>query len=60
MLYGVAVSDLGIAPSEVRQMTVGEIYAVIDARTRHDKEQQDDKAELYEWLQELKENERNS
>lgn len=54
-----AVSDLGIAPSEARNMTVGEIYAVIDAKTRHLNKPEDDKAELYEWLQELKENERN-
>lgn len=60
MLYGVAVGDLGIAPSEVRNMTAGEIYAVIDAKTRHTKKEIDDKAELYEWLQELKANERNS
>jgi hypothetical protein len=52
-LYGVAVSDLSIAPSEVRNMTVGEIYSIIWARTRSD-EPENDYEELYELLQELK------
>jgi hypothetical protein len=52
-LYGVAVSDLGISPSEVRNMTVGEIYSIIWARTRSD-EPENDYEELYELLQELK------
>jgi len=40
-------------------MTLGEIYAIISAKTRDERAKQDDNAELYEWLQELKENERN-
>lgn len=48
------MSDLGIAPSEVRKMTVGEIYSVIWARTRSN-EPENDYEELYQLLKELKE-----
>jgi hypothetical protein len=37
-MYGVAVADLGIAPSEVRKMTPHEIMAVVEAKTRHNKQ----------------------
>jgi hypothetical protein len=32
-LYGVCVHHLKLPPSEVRQMTFGEAYAIIDAMT---------------------------
>jgi hypothetical protein len=55
-IYGIAVSDLGLAPSEVRQMTFGEIGAVIWARRRDSEERQDDdvKESMYRKLQQIK------
>jgi len=49
-MYGVAVADLGIAPSEVRAMTPHEIMAVVDAKTRHNKvvSNEADLEELYQ------------
>jgi len=44
-LYGIAVSDLSITPSEVRKMTLGEIQSVIWAKTRHNSND--------DWLEEL-------
>jgi len=35
-------------------MTVGEIYAIFDTMTAPDRAKQDEMAELYDWLQELK------
>tara|TARA_R110000824_G_scaffold183072_1_gene364091 strand:+ start:4062 stop:4229 length:168 start_codon:yes stop_codon:yes gene_type:complete len=54
----VAVNDLNLSPSEVREMTIGEINAVIWARTRNPQEEakQDDLQELYEELMELRDN----
>jgi hypothetical protein len=47
---------MGLAPSEVRGMTIGEIYAVMWAKTRDTEEQkkQDGNAELYEQLQAIR------
>lgn len=54
-----AVNDLNLSPSEVRKMTIGEINAVIWARTRNSEAEakQNDLEELYTELMELKENE---
>ena len=53
-----AVNDLNLSPSEVREMTIGEVNAVIWARTRDPKEQskQNDLQELYDELMELRDN----
>jgi len=48
----VAVNDLKLSPSEVRQMTVGEINAVIWAMTRTN--EPDGLEELYTELMELR------
>jgi hypothetical protein len=53
-VYGIAVADLGLQPSEVRQMTLGEIYAVMWARKRHEEGKDDINAQMYAELQELK------
>lgn len=52
-----AVNDLNLPPSEVRDMTIGEINAVIWARTRDSQSQQkeNDLEELYNELMELRE-----
>ncbi len=51
-----AVSDLGLAPSEVRSMSLGEIYAVMWAKTRDTEAQrQKDAMELlYDDFQAMK------
>lgn len=41
-----------MAPSEVRNMTLGEIDAVIWAKIRHQKPDADSMAEMYQDLQE--------
>ena len=38
-------------------MTLGEIYAIYDTVTAPERAKNDDIAELYDWLQELKEQE---
>lgn len=38
-------------------MTLGEIYAIHDTMTAPSRAKDDDMAELYDWLQELKGNE---
>lgn len=35
-------------------MTMGEIYAIYDTITAPDRRKSDEMAELYDWLQELK------
>jgi len=52
------VADLGIAPSEARKMTVGEIYAVIWAKTRDSRlaQQEEQNKDMYELLQKIKGN----
>jgi hypothetical protein len=45
-MYGIAVADLGLSPSEVRQMTIGEICAIVYAKTRHQRAQRDDRQYL--------------
>ena len=35
-------------------MTMGEIYAIYDTITAPERSKQDEMAELYDWLQELK------
>ncbi|MDR2790219.1 MAG: hypothetical protein LBB59_04525 [Campylobacteraceae bacterium] len=42
-MYGALVGKLKITPNEVRNMTLGEAYALIDAMASSD-----DKQELYE------------
>jgi hypothetical protein len=42
-MYGALVGKLKLAPSEVRDMTLGEAYALIDAMA-----DSNDKQELYE------------
>lgn len=51
-----AVNDLNLPPSEVRDMTIGEINAVIWARTRDSKAQalENEKETLYQELMELR------
>lgn len=53
-LYGVAVHHLGLAPSEVREMTVGEIYAIIDTKVDAKKGATPDYEELYQDLMEAR------
>ena len=59
-VYGIAVANLGLAPSEVRKMTLGEIYAVMWAKTRDtEKEKQEESMKgLYDKFQEMQEQKR--
>ena len=53
-MYGIAVADLNLAPSEVRQMTPSEVYCILWAKTRHDKRAEEDQ-ERNEFFANLKE-----
>jgi hypothetical protein len=48
------VSDFNIAPSEVRSMTMGEINAIIWAKTRGQHQNVSDIDELYQDFKRLK------
>ena len=55
-----AVADLGLAPSEVRAMSLAEIYAVMWAKTRDVEEQKrkDGMADLYDDFKAMQERKR--
>jgi hypothetical protein len=55
-MYGVAVFDLKLPPSEVLKMTVSEIQAVIWAATRNNGSSSDHLEELYTDYHEKGEN----
>ena len=50
------MADLGLAPSEVRQMTLGEIYSVVWARTRDSEQSKREEAHarMYKLLKKIK------
>lgn len=51
------MADLGLAPSEVRDMTVGEIWAVMWARTRESDTRENSLESMYTELLQAKEKE---
>lgn len=53
--YGIAVADLGLLPSEVRKMTIGEIQSIIWAKTRTQDEEISNE-DLSKLLKEAKQN----